>query len=270
MATAKQAAASRADAQNSTGPRTTQGQAASRYNALKHGIHAEHEIMFDESAEDLAELAAEYHEHHSPADSVQRLLVDTLIANEWRLRRMRRVEAVLWEHAADAFLAQHPEAEACNSAHAFATNAGYFERLQRMVNGCERNYHRALKELQSHQAEDAARGHALRTPQAQAGSTAEPAAAPAPEPSPTPQPQQSIPTSTSSASFRSNPKTPPPAVPQPPVAAPQPPPAPPFASPAAPASPPKTWQRPSNRFPTPQEAIDAALQAIFKESSPDL
>ncbi len=72
---------------------------------------------------------------------------------------MRRVEAVLWEHAADAFLAQHPEAEACNSAHAFTTNSGYFERLQRTVNACERNYHRALKELQRLQV---ARAHGLR------------------------------------------------------------------------------------------------------------
>jgi hypothetical protein len=50
--------------------------------------------MFDESPEDLAELSAGYHEHHSPADPDHRLLVDTLIHNEWRLRRMRRVEAV--------------------------------------------------------------------------------------------------------------------------------------------------------------------------------
>jgi hypothetical protein len=99
MSTPKQAAASRANALKSTGPRTTEGRAASRYNALKHGIHAQKEIMFDETAEDLAELSAEYHEHHAPADTDERLLVDTLIHNEWRLRRMRRVEAVLWEHA---------------------------------------------------------------------------------------------------------------------------------------------------------------------------
>jgi hypothetical protein len=226
----EQAAASRANSSESSGHSTTGGQAASRYNALKHGIVAIHQIMFDESAEDLAELAAEYHEHHSPADSVQRHLVDTLIANEWRLRRMRRVEAVLWEHAADAFLAQHPEAEACNSAHAFTTNSGYFERLQRMVDGCERNYHRALKELQRLQV---ARGHGLRAP--------EPAAEP-------PQPQQSKPTSTSSASFRPNPKTPPPAAPKPPGATTL---ASPLAGPDASASPAKTWSRPSDLFPDP-------------------
>src|SRR5580658_10476281 len=157
MPTAKQTAANRMNSQKSTGPRTTEGKAASRYNALKHGIYATTQIMFDEKAEDLAELAAEYHEHHSPADSDQRFLVDTLVNNEWRLRRLRRVEAELWEHATNAFLAENIEAAACSSGDAFATAAPTFESLQRIANSCERAYHRALKELQL------ARGDALRT-----------------------------------------------------------------------------------------------------------
>jgi hypothetical protein len=261
MPTAKQTAPNRANSQESTAPRTTPGQAASRYNAVKHGIFAITQIMFDETAEDLAELAAEYHEHHSPADPDQRLLVDTLVHNEWRLRRMRRVEAVLWEHAADAYLTQHPEAEACNSAHAFATNSGYFERLQRMVNGCERNYHRALQEL-----------HRLKAKVGQALSPANVPANPGPAPqkaaATTPQAEQSTTTSAKLVSFRQNPETPPPPAPKPPDA---PPPATPFAGPLAgqhtPASPANTWPRPSDRFPDPMEAIDAALQAISKESS---
>jgi hypothetical protein len=132
----KQRASSHANAQKSTGPRTAAGKAVSRFNALKHAIFAVHQIMFDEKPEDLAELADEYHELYIPADGKERFLVGTLVNNEWRLRRMRRVEAVLWEHAADAFLAEHPEAEACNSAHAFATNAGYFERQWRGPMAC--------------------------------------------------------------------------------------------------------------------------------------
>jgi hypothetical protein len=230
MPTPKQAAASRANSSKSSGHSATEGQAASRYNAVKHGIVAIHQIMFDESVEDLAELAAEYHEHHRPADPEQRLLVDTLIANEWRLRRMRRVEAVLWEHAADAFLAQHPEAEACNSAHAFATNAGYFERLQRMVNGCERNYHRALKELQH-----------TNVGQALSPANSVPSAS-------TPQPQQSTTSSANLGSIRQNPKAPPPAAPRPPGTTPL---ASPLADPHASVSPAKTWSRPPDLFPDP-------------------
>jgi hypothetical protein len=82
----KQRAASRANAQKSTGPRSAAGKAVSRFNALKHGICAVHQIMFDENPEELAELAAEYNELYSPADAKERFLVDTLVASEWRLR----------------------------------------------------------------------------------------------------------------------------------------------------------------------------------------
>jgi hypothetical protein len=101
MATPKQTAANRMNAQKSTGPRTTAGKAVSRFNALKHGIYAVHQIMFDEKPEDLAELTTEYHDLCAPADAKERLLVDALVHNEWRLRRMRRVEAELWQSAYD-------------------------------------------------------------------------------------------------------------------------------------------------------------------------
>ena len=165
QSTPKQQAASRANAQKSTGPRTTAGKAASRFNALKHGIYAVHQIMFDEKPEDLAELSAEYHELCSPADAKQRLLVDTLVHSEWRLRRMRRVEAELWQTAHNAFIVENIDrTSTCTSGDAFATGSATFECLQRVANCCERVYHRALHELERLQ-EEVARGHALRTPQ---------------------------------------------------------------------------------------------------------
>src|ERR1700721_2498513 len=160
MATLKQTAANRMNAQKASGPRTPTGKALSRFNALKHGIYAVHQIMFDEKPEDLAELSAEYHEHHSPADSDQRFLVDTLVHNEWRPRRPRRVEAGLWQTASNAFLVKNIETTiTCTSGDAFATDSATFERLQRIVNSCQRIYHRTLKEL------EVARAHGLRSPQ---------------------------------------------------------------------------------------------------------
>src|SRR6202021_2355396 len=207
MATLKQTAANRMNAQKASGPRTPTGKALSRFNALKHGIYAVHQIMFDEKPEDLAELSAEYHEHHSPADSDQRFLVDTLVHNEWRPRRPRRVEAGLWQTASNAFLVKNIETTiTCTSGDAFATDSATFERLQRIVNSCERVYHRALKELE--RLQEVARAHGQRTPQ------------PATTPEPAAQPEQSKPTSPEMASFRQIPKTPPPAAPQPPPAPP--------------------------------------------------
>jgi hypothetical protein len=160
------------------------------YDPLKHGIDPPHQIMFDEAAADLAGLSAEYREQHRPSNSVERFLVDTLVNNEWRLRRMRCVEADLWVQATNAFLEKNTAIEACSSGDSFTTGAGPFDRLQRLVNSCERNYHRALNQLQHLQV---ARAHGLRPLQ----------------------PEQSKATSASLASFRQNSQTPPPANPQP-------------------------------------------------------
>src|SRR5580658_2970911 len=153
MPTEKQSAASRANSQKSTGPRTTEGRAKSRFNALKHGIYAESQIIFGESAEDLAELAAEYHEHYNPADPSERCLVDALIETEWRLRRMRRVEAGIWEDRHISLLRHKtimeddPRKRVVTPGEVFYCDDAKFTALQRVVSSCHRDYRGALKEL---------------------------------------------------------------------------------------------------------------------------
>jgi hypothetical protein len=90
----------RANSPNSTGPSATQAKAAARYNPVKHGILAIHQIMFDESAEDLADLAAEYHEQYSPANPKQRFLVDTLVNNDLPLPQLPPPHPVILETSA--------------------------------------------------------------------------------------------------------------------------------------------------------------------------
>src|SRR5580693_4881741 len=151
MSTLKQQEANRLNAEKCTGPRTAEGKAASRYNALKHGIHAELEVMYDEDAEDLASLTAEFHEQFSPANPNERSLVDSLIRNEWHLRRLSRVEADLWMfHSCTITLAgceDGKDHEWKSTGEAYTKAHACFDRLQRAVNSHERNYHRAFKEL---------------------------------------------------------------------------------------------------------------------------
>ena len=49
MTSSAQAEANRRNAQNSTGPKTQEGKAASRLNALKHGLTAKQLVLFDET-----------------------------------------------------------------------------------------------------------------------------------------------------------------------------------------------------------------------------
>lgn len=105
-----------------------------------------------ETAEDLAQLAAEFREKFNPADATERFLVDTLIHNEWRLRRMRRVEGGLWEQALGT-----------SRGEVFTTAIPALDRLQRIIDSCQRNYHRALKELISLQKARVKNRHAQST-----------------------------------------------------------------------------------------------------------
>jgi hypothetical protein len=116
---------------------------AKAQDAQKRGTDLEAQIISGETAEDLAQLAAEFREKFSPADATERFLVDTRIHNEWRLRRMRRVEAVLWEQA----LGKNMALDARSPGEAFTTTIQAFDRLHRIIDSCQRNYHHALKEL---------------------------------------------------------------------------------------------------------------------------
>jgi hypothetical protein len=170
MATAKQIAANRRNAQKATGPRTAAGKAACRYNSIKHGLYATGEFIFDETPEHLAGLAAEYHEHYTPSNPEETLLVETLVASEWRLRRMRRVETHMWQAANLTVQFKNlvkgliGGPDPCSSGDAFFTASLGFERHQRIVNSCERDFHRALKDLTE-------RAHSLHTPQPEDSTT---------------------------------------------------------------------------------------------------
>ena len=56
MATDKQIAANRLNAQKSTGPKTPEGRAAVRLNAIKHGLTAQSLVLPGENPEDFDEL----------------------------------------------------------------------------------------------------------------------------------------------------------------------------------------------------------------------
>ena len=144
MPSLKQLEANRRNAQKSTGPRSVEGKAASSQNALKSGIDAKAQTLPGEKPEALEALAAEYYDRFRPATPEARHLVDTLVSNEWLLRRFRRIEVQILKHEMEAAFrldAKNPEG------HAYVRSERSFDRLQRRINAAERNYHRALKEL---------------------------------------------------------------------------------------------------------------------------
>jgi len=151
MSTIHQIEANRLNSKKCTGPRSVGGKARSSMNALKSGIHAQSRVIHGEKAEDLDALTAEYHTRWLPTTPEQRLLVDTLVFNEWLQRRMAVVESQLWE---DARHSGYRIEEAVWQGHTFLGRSNVFERLQRRLNAIQRNYRAAVQDLQRLRAEE--------------------------------------------------------------------------------------------------------------------
>src|SRR5690242_1197135 len=98
MPTEAQINANRLNAQKSTGPTSPEGKARSSLNALKSGIDAWSHIIPGEDPAELEALTGAFHSQYRPADPTQLALVDTLISTEWIQRRLRRIEAQLWNY----------------------------------------------------------------------------------------------------------------------------------------------------------------------------
>jgi hypothetical protein len=88
--TKKQIEANRANAQKSTGPKTPEGKARSRTNALKHGLFAETLLLENENERLLDELKRQFYEDFAPANVHERMLIEQMIMAQWRLFRIGR------------------------------------------------------------------------------------------------------------------------------------------------------------------------------------
>ncbi len=92
-----QVAANRRNAQKSTGPKSVNGKAVAKMNALKHGVLAQTVVVrgqqFKESAGDFKKLCREFYADLQPAGPLEEMLVDQIVQASWRLRRARSAES---------------------------------------------------------------------------------------------------------------------------------------------------------------------------------
>jgi hypothetical protein len=160
MPTQAQIDANRLNAQKSTGPTSPEGKAASSLNALKSGIDAWSHVIPGEDPAELEALTAAYLLHYRPAGPTQLSLVDTLISTEWIQRRLRRVEAQLWNYRVECLDQNLTHAEFVDASiqhnsplgHSYQDAIDPFARIQRRIDATNRMYLRTLKVLQELQA----------------------------------------------------------------------------------------------------------------------
>src|SRR5215207_10223638 len=93
MTSEKKAEANLRNALKSTGPRTPEGKAAVRLNALRHGLRSEEILLPGEDEQALRELDEYLRAELQPVGELENLLIDRIVAAYWRLRRVGKVEA---------------------------------------------------------------------------------------------------------------------------------------------------------------------------------
>ena len=143
MATLRKIEANRLNAQKSTGPCTPEGKAVSSQNALQSGLDAESQFVTGEDRVEFAALQHEYIARFQPFTPEERYQVDTLLRNEWILRRLFRAEAQLWEYHAT----RADRSEGVPLGEALVAGNEAFRRLQRRITLAERSYKDAFAEL---------------------------------------------------------------------------------------------------------------------------
>jgi len=93
----KQIEANRRNAQKSTGPKTPQGRAISKMNALKHGILSKEVVVrgwcIKENGREFAALHRRLWEDLKPVGLLEEMLVDKIVGTHWRLRRALKAES---------------------------------------------------------------------------------------------------------------------------------------------------------------------------------
>jgi len=198
MSTIRQIQANRLNAQKSTGPRSVEGKAAVRMNALKSGIDAQSAIIRGENPADLETLTNEYLAAHSPVTPQERFYVDILIRCDWHMRRLTRADAQLWEYRFQDY--SHMPKD-CPLGKIYFYTDRVFTRLERHIKDLERSYKDASRELALLQsasgADDRFESSANANPTTPvAPPSPEPAPGPElkPDPAPSPQPTASEPT----------------------------------------------------------------------------
>src|SRR6267143_1065713 len=165
MPTEAQINANRLNAKKSTGPTSPEGKARSALNALKSGIDAWSHIIPGEDPAELETLTEQFLQHYRPADPVQLSLVDTLISTEWIQRRLRRIEAQLWNYQVECLDKNLTRTDFLDASfqhnsplgHAYQDALEPFTRIQRRIDSTNRMFLRTLKALQDLQASPAER-----------------------------------------------------------------------------------------------------------------
>src|SRR5919112_5011094 len=96
----------------SGGPRTEEGKARIRYNALKHGMRSKSALLPGENPEEYYDLKARMQAEWKPQGTTEEFQLDQMLQNQWRLRRIAIMEQDLFVEAFEGSFGSEEEFDA--------------------------------------------------------------------------------------------------------------------------------------------------------------
>lgn len=137
------------------GPKTADGKAITRLNAVSHGLLSREVLLEGEDGEKLKALTQSMHDEFTPIGELEAFLIERLIVDMWRLRRALAVERVnsslARQRASQTLLTEYvygsEEALGLLQETAVITDADS-DKIMRYATNIERSLHRNLHELQ--------------------------------------------------------------------------------------------------------------------------
>ena len=99
MSSIKQIEANRRNAKRSTGPKTPEGKDKVRFNALVDGLRAQSVLLPSEDPNLFNEHLQKLLRTWRPQDDMEKSLVEQIAIAEWKMARLDRLEARLFENA---------------------------------------------------------------------------------------------------------------------------------------------------------------------------
>lgn len=191
MSTAAQILANQTNAQFSTGPRSSEGKAASAQNSRKHGFRSATLVLGPDDQPAFDQLAADFQAQYTPQSPAEQLHLDHVVVATWKQRQLWAMESAWLTECTRRWHEQHPERELDDAtvlALVVEQDPKQWDRYQRYSRDLERQFHRGLKALDEARAQRAQleRLSRLRPQPAPFSDTNEPKPAPAPVPAPLP------------------------------------------------------------------------------------
>ncbi|MGC2659580.1 MAG: hypothetical protein WA324_16605 [Bryobacteraceae bacterium] len=150
-------AANHANAQLSTGPKTEEGKAKSRLNAVKTGLTGRTVLLPIDDVEIYQKHVQEFVDQYQPVGPRESELVQALADHAWRLDRVAVLEHALYAHGHEEFSEQFadrgPLQAGFTQMHTFLVYEKQFRNLQTQEMRLRRNREKDTAELRRMQSE---------------------------------------------------------------------------------------------------------------------